>query len=413
MSSVEHPSGVFILLLATAVVMAIVANRLRIPYTIALVVAGLVVRTTHAMNPPELTQGLLYTIFLPGLLFEASYHLNWREIRHNAVAVAALAVPGVVVSMFVTAVIVTVASHQFDAVPTIPWRAGLVFGALIAATDPVAVVALVRRLGVPGRLRMLVEAESVLNDGAAIVSLSMVLAIIGGAGVSAGALLSNFAVTVGMGLLVGIVVGGVASFVIRRLDESVLEITVTSVAAYGAFVAADMVHGSGVLATVTAGLLCGNYAAPRGMTPASRHAVTSFWDYVAFVLNSLVFLLLGATLHPKELLADWSLIGVAFIAVLIARAALIVGVSAIVDRSRERIPRTWQIMLTWSGIRGALSMVLALDLPHDVPARAAIVTMTIGVVTTSIILQGGTMIPLLRVLRLSPRDGARAVEAPV
>jgi monovalent cation:H+ antiporter, CPA1 family len=407
-NSIEHPSGVIILLLATAVLMAIVANRLRIPYTIALVAAGLVVRATHALNPPELTQGLLYTIFLPGLLFEAAYHLDWREIRHNAVAVSALAVPGVVVSLFVTALIVTFASHQFDAVPSIPWRAGLVFGALIAATDPVAVVALVRRLGVPERLRMLVEAESVLNDGTAIVSLSMVLAIIGGAAVSAGALAANFAVTVGMGVLVGVAVGGLASIAIRWLDDPVLEITVTSVAAYGSFVAADIVHGSGVLATVAAGLLCGNYAAPRGMSAASRHAVTSFWDYVAFVLNSLVFLLLGASLHPQDLVADWPLIAVAFVAVLIARGAVILGVSAFVDRTGERIPRSWQILLTWGGIRGALSMVLALDLPHDVPARAAVVTMTIGVVTLSIILQGGTMIPLLRVLKLSNSQPVKA-----
>jgi CPA1 family monovalent cation:H+ antiporter len=191
--------------------------------------------------------------------------------------------------------------------------------------------------------------------------------------------------------------------VIRRIDEPMIEITITTIAAYGSFVAAERFHFSGVIATVTAGMVCGNIAAPIGMSPASRLAVESFWEYVAFALNSLVFLLIGLEVDLWQLLAEWRPIVLAFVAVSVGRALVIFLAAAILKGTTEAIPWRWIVVLTWGGLRGALSMVLALALPADFPYRSVIVSMTFGVVVLSILVQGITVGPLLRALGLAGR----------
>ncbi len=398
----EHVSGTIIILLAAAVAVALIAHRLRIPYVVALVIAGLALGAGHAIHAPALTQGLLYSVFLPGLIFEAAFHMDLRALRRNAGTLVALTVPGVAVSIFATAGLLAWGSRALAPASAITWPTGLVFGAIIAATDPIAVVAVFRRFGVPDRLRLLVEGESLLNDGTAIVALSLVLAAVQGHGVSVLTLAGEFVTTVGLGVLVGTVIGGAAWFAISRIDDATLEITLTSVTAYGAFLGAEALHVSGVLATVAAGLLCGSCAARGGMSPVTRRAVSSYWEYVAFVLNSLVFLLLGLSVQPRTLGEAWPLILVAYGVVLVVREAVLLGVSAVVHPTRQRLPRRWRPALLWGGLRGALSMVLALGLAPDVPARTSIVTMTAGVVILSILIQGLTMGPVLRALGIRP-----------
>ena len=206
----------------------------------------------------------------------------------------------------------------------------------------------------------------------------------------------EFVRVVGGGLLVGGIVGMAASQVIRRVDEAMIEITLTTLAAYGSFVAAEHLHVSGVIATVTAGMLCGNYAAKSGMSPSTRMAVETFWEYLAFALNSLVFLLIGFEVEISAVIAVWKPILVAFVALTLGRAVVIACVSAALGRSRERVPWSWAAVLTWGGLRGALSMVLALSLAKDFPHRDVLVSLTFGVVIVSIFAQGLTMAPLLR-----------------
>ncbi|MEO8604079.1 MAG: Na+/H+ antiporter [bacterium] len=389
--------GVFILMFVVASAVAIVARRIDVPYTVALVVAGLVLGSLHAFEPPHLTKSFLFTICLPGLLFEAAFHTDFGEFWRNRLAIISLAVPGVVVAVGITAGILAPLIDQLQVAGGFTWRHAMVFGALLAATDPIAVVGLFKNLGAPKRLRMLIEGESLLNDGTSIVFFSIVLGlVVGGADLTVRRLTIDFVSAVGVGILVGGAGGLAVSELMKRIDDPMIEITLTTVAAYGTFVAAEHLHSSGVIATVTAGMLCGNYGARIGMSPSTRVAVETFWEYVAFALNSVVFLLIGFEVHPEAMLRSWQAIGVAYIAVVAARAAVIATASALLGLARERVPRTWSVVLAWGGLRGALSMVLALSLPATFPYRDLLITMTFGVVVLSLLLQGLTLAPLLR-----------------
>lgn len=382
---------VFLSLFAVATAVALVARWVRVPYTVALVVAGLLLGTTHAFPAPHLTKELLYAVFLPGLLFEAAFHLEFKKFWQNKIAIHALAVPGVVAAIGLTAILIVPVANALHFVDNFYLSHALVFAALIAATDPIAVVALFKSLGAPKRLAILVEGESLLNDGTAVVLFTLVLAFVEGKGVGAASAVIDFLKIVGMGIVIGAAIGFAVSKVIQRVDDPMIEITLTTIAAYGSFVAAEQFHFSGVIATVIAGMLCGNYAAPTGMSPTTRIAVESFWEYVAFALNSFVFLLIGFQVHIESMLAAWKAIVVAYLAVTIARVVVIYAVTLMLRRTAERIPWSWSAVLTWGGLRGGLSMVLVLGLSPTFPHRELLVNMTFGVVVISILLQGLTM----------------------
>ncbi len=396
-----HPEMTLILLYTAAIAVAIAARRIKIPYTVALVLAGLALGATRVVDGVHLTKDLLYSVFLPGLVFEAAYHIPLSEFRRNVRAILMLAVPGVVVAIGATATFLVTTSSFAEMGAGFGWPHALVFAALIAATDPIAVVALFKSLGAPPRLALLVEGESLVNDGTAIVLFTIVYAAVsgGGLGVAAGAL--QFVEVVGLGLAIGATVGFTVSHVISRVDYPMIEISLTTIAAYGCFALAETFHGSGVIATLTAGMFCGNLAAPRGMSPTTRIAVESFWEYLAFALNSLVFLLIGLEVRVGHLVAEWRPIVLAFAAVLGGRALVVVLATVLLRPTREAIPWRWSLVLTWGGLRGALSMVLALAIDPAFPHRETIVTMTFGVVLLSIVVQGITAEPLLRVLGLT------------
>ncbi len=402
-----HTEAIFILLLVLATSVAIVTRRLRIPYTVALVVAGLVVGALHILEAPELTQEMLFSVFLPGLLFEAAYHMEYDDFRRHAVSIGALAVPGVVAATVLTALVLTPAVGALDMVHGFGWQEGLLFGAVIAATDPIAVVALFKSVGAPRELSVLMEGESLLNDGTAIVVFTLILSVIGGAPTSAGGLILEFGLTVGGGAVLGIAVGLAVSEVVKRIDDPMIEITLTTIAAYGSFVAAEHFHVSGVIATVAAGMLCGNYAATRGMSPSTRIAVESFWDYTAFALNSMVFLLIGFEVSLPALAHAWLPILVAYLAVLLSRGVVAGGATALLRPFGKHIPWSWSAVLWWGGLRGGICMVLALSLSPSLPNRELLVNMTFGVVTLVILLHGFTISPLLDRLGLTSHHEAR------
>lgn len=387
---------VFVVLFSIATAVALVARWLKVPYTVALVVAGIVLGVAHAFEPPHLTKGLLYAVFLPGLLFEAAFHLEAKKFWQNKLSIHLLAVPGVVAAIALTAVILQPVADGLHFVEGFGMRHALLFGALIAATDPIAVVGLFKTLGAPKRLAVLVEGESLLNDGTGVVLFTLILGVVSGGEFSMSTAALDFVRVVGMGLIIGAAVGVAISEVVRRVDDPMIEITLTTIAAYGSFVAAEHFHYSGVIAVVTSGMLCGNYAARTGMSPSTRVAVEAFWEYLAFALNSIIFLLIGLQVHAQELLASWKMILAAYAAVIVGRAVVIFVVTGLLRRTRERVPWAWAVVLTWGGLRGALSMVLVLALPADFPHRQLLVNTTFGVVVLSILIQGLSMAPLLR-----------------
>jgi CPA1 family monovalent cation:H+ antiporter len=393
----------FILLFTVASAVALVARRLRIPYTVALVLAGLVLGGFDLLPAPALTKSLLFTVFLPGLIFEAAFHIDSREFRANLISILSLAVPGVIASTALVAFVLTpvfgllgLSGMAFD------WKVGLVFGALISATDPVAVVALFRTMRAPRRLTLLLDAESLLNDGTAIVFFTLSLSLLSGTATTASALALQFLSIVGVGALVGATIGAVVALLTRKIDDPMIQITLTTIAAYGSFVSAETLHASGVIATVAAGMLCGNFGVRGGgMSASTRVASESFWEYVVFALNSIVFLLVGFEVRLSSLLDDWLPILTAYLVVTAGRAIMITASHAVLGFTRERFPRRWTIVLTWGGLRGALPMVLVLSLPATFPERDLLVSMTFGVALLSILVQGLTMSGLLKWLGLT------------
>lgn len=393
----------FIILFAIASLVALAVRRTPIPYTVALVVVGLAAGQLGVISAPRLTKELLFALFLPGLVFEAAYNIHVQELRSSWRTIAVLAVPGVIASIALVGAAL-LAAFRLAGGPVLPdWRTCVVFAALVAATDPIAVVALFRQLGVPDRLTTLVEAESLFNDGTSIVVFSLVLAFVTGTSASVGALSFQFLLVIGGGAAIGFGLAFAIARTAKRIDDPMLEIQLTTIAAYGSFVVAERLHLSGVIATVAAGLTLGTYGREISMSPATRTSVDTFWQYVAFALNSIVFLLIGFAVRPSVLLASGAAIVAAFVAVIVARAGVVFGVMSAAARTTERFGAGWGAVITWGGLRGALSMVLALTLPDDFPNRVLLIDLTFGVVVLSIVVQGTTMQWLIRRLGLSAR----------
>ncbi len=381
----------FVILFSIASAVAIAVRRTRVPYTVALVVVGLIVGALHVVEPPHLTKDLLFSLFLPGLVFEAAYNIHINELRASWRTIATLAVPGVIAAIALTTLMIVGLFRLFGIEPDLTWRYAMVFATLVAATDPIAVVALFRKLGVPARLTTTIEAESLFNDGTSIVVLSLVLAYVTGEASSVASLSFQFLLVIGGGAAVGIAIAFAIAHVSKRLDDPMIEITLTTIAAYGSFVGAERLHLSGVIATVTAGLVLGQYTREVSMSAATQASVDVFWEYVAFALNSIVFLLIGFEVRPAALWATAIPVILAFCCVIVSRLIVVFAAKRVFQWTTERISNREATVIGWGGLRGALSMVLALALPSEFPNRALLIDMTFGVVLISLVLQGLTM----------------------
>jgi CPA1 family monovalent cation:H+ antiporter len=282
------------------------------------------------------------------------------------------------------------------------WPVAIVFGTLIAATDPVAVIAMFKELKVEGRLRMLVEAESLFNDGVAAVLFSIALIYASGEPLSVGIAGKSLFREVGGGVASGAVVAGLVLFLTGRTDEHLVELTFTTVAAFGSFFLAEHFHCSGVLAVLVAGLAIGNLGHRGSITNQGHETVGAFWEFAAFVANSIVFLLIGVRGDAlgEDLIHHIALIAIAVSACLIGRAVSVYGLSALFSKSKHKIEMRHQHVLIWGGLKGALSLALAIGLPADLPYRQEVVAVTFGVVAFSVLIQGMTMPLLMKKLKL-------------
>ncbi len=394
-----------LILFIIASAVAVGARRWGIPYTVGLVLAGLVLSALQVMQAPQLTRDLLFLIFLPGLIFEAAYHIRFSDLWSDRWAVLGLAVPGVALTIGITAVLLYYASRGMALLPQLgiaplSWPVALLFGAAVAATDPIAVVALFEKLGAPQRLTLLIKGESLLNDGTAIVFFGLVLTLLAGGHPSLQGLAVEFLRVVGAGIVTGLVIGLLATLVLRQLDDPMVAITLTTVAAYAAFLIADRLGVSGVISTLTAGLVCGHQGLRGGLPPSLQVATDTFWEYLGFALNSLIFLLMGLETHLPALWDAMPLILLAYLVMTLGRFLVVGLIGATLAWTPARIPRAWLTVLSWGGLRGALSMVLVLSLPDALAGRETVVNLVFGVVLLSIGLQGLTMTPLARRLGL-------------
>jgi monovalent cation:H+ antiporter, CPA1 family len=383
---------VLLLLIASAV--AVLARRLRIPYTVGLVLIGLalsLLSSTVIRVSPQIILALL----VPPLIFEAAFHLRWDDLRRDFWLILLLAVPGVILTtLFVGGVV------AWGTGLTI--QAALVLGALVSATDPVAVVALFRRLGVPRRLQVLLEGESLFNDGTAIVMFNLMVAIALAGQFNFVSSVRDFLTVSGGGILIGIALGVIVSQAIGRIQDPLVETTLTTVLAFGSYLVAEYFHVSGVLAVAAAGIINGN-AEPTGMSATTRLVIFNFWEYAAFIANSFIFLLIGLTFDLEVMVANWQAIIWAILAALAARAVSIYGFSFF---GRE-IPRKWKHVLFWGGLRGAITLALALSLPETGPlasVRGSLLAMAFGVVLFTLLAQGSSTDWLVQRLKLIQRS---------
>jgi CPA1 family monovalent cation:H+ antiporter len=395
-----HTETLIILLLLIASLVAIAVRRLRIPYTVALVIVGLLLtlRTPFKLNlTPEVILGLL----VPPLVFEAAFRLKFSELNKCLPTILLFAVPGVIITTLVVGGILVLDTG-------ISMPLAFLFGAFISATDPLAVTATFRKLGAPSRLTMLVEGESLLNDGTAIVMYNLMLAVILTGKFDLVSSLYDFIRVAAGGVVIGIVLGWLVSRVVAKVDDYLIEITLTTVLAYGSYLISDQLGFSGVLAVVAAGLINGNLG-PRGMSPTTRIILSNFWEYVAFLVNSIVFLMIGVQIDLISLIAEWPHILWAIMAILVARIIVVYSHGWIANRMNQQIPMKWMHVLSWSGLRGAISLALALSLPVTLAAndRAELQAMTYGVVLFTLLVQSMTMRPLIRHLDIITRSEAQ------
>ena len=380
------------ILLLIAAVVSMLVRRLNLPYTVGLTFAGIGIAFLSLDVDIPFTKEVIFSAFLPPLIFEAAFAMHWRELKQNIGVVTSLATVGVVLSIaLTTAGLIYVAGW--------PLLSALILGVLISATDPVSVIATFKEAGVTGRLRLLVEAESLFNDGTVAVIFGLAVAAVGATeAITAGGVAITFLTTVFGGLACGGLVGYGAILLAGRTDDHLVEITFTSVAAYGSFLLAEHYHLSGVLATLTAGVIVGNVGSLGAITDRGHEAVESFWEYVGFVANSLIFLLIGIRLAKIDVGAVWLPALVTIVFVTLGRAVAVYGVSSLWIRTSQRVSRPHKHILFWGGLRGALALALALGLPEKLPLRAEIVAVSFVAVAFSVIVQGLTVTPLLRYL---------------
>jgi len=387
---------VIMLLIASGV--AIAARRFRVPYTVGLVIIGLILTL---LNPQqvEITPQIILLLLVPPLVFEAAFHLRFDDLRRDFWLVLLLAVPGVVLTTLLVGWMVSWGTG-------LALQAALVFGALVAATDPVAVVALFRRLGAPRRLQVLLESESLLNDGTAIVMFGLMITAALQGGFDLRQSVSQFITVSGGGVLVGLILGLSISQFVKRIDDALVETTLTTVLAFGSYLLAETLHVSGVLAVVTAAIVSGN-TSQRYMSATTRIVVFNFWEYAAFIANSFIFLLIGLAIDVRLLVENWQAIAWAILAAQVARLASIYGLSLF---GRE-ISFKWKHVLFWGGLRGAITLALALSLPQEgifVAERGRLQAMAFGLTLFSLLVQGLSMDWLIRRLKLIVRSPAQA-----
>lgn len=400
-------TGVFLApigaLLLVACLIAMLSRRLGLPYIVGLVVAGILIALLPNAPKMPLSPGLIFNIFLPPLVFEAALQLDWRRFRHELPLTLTLAFAGVGIA----STIVAIGMHGLLGWS---WIGAALFGVLIAATDPVSVIAAFREMGCGKRVSMVVEAESLLNDGVAAVGFAVLSAVAIGAAPGAGFVVPTFLWTLGGGLAIGLAVSAAILAVVGRTDDPLVEISLTTIAAYASFLLAEHFHASGIISALGAGLLIGSVGT-RFLSHEGRDRVRWAWEYFAFLANSFVFILIGMNVGDQPLGRLGTLTAaVAIVLVLTGRALSVYPLSALFRGTRWRLPSSYQHTLFWGGLRGALALALALAVPVTVPERGAIILTAFVVVAFSILVQGLTMPLLIKHFGLARQPVAATAE---
>jgi CPA1 family monovalent cation:H+ antiporter len=380
--------AIFVALITLAAIVGLVVRGLAIPYTVALVLLGLAGTFFLPRDLIVVTPELVLLVLLPGLFFEAALKIEFADLRSSLGGVALLAIPGVLISAAIVAIVLNVATG-------LRLELGFVVGAMVAATDPAAVIATFRQLGSPRRLATLIESESLFNDGTALVVFAIALRAVTG-GISGGEVVVTLVGTIVVSTVIGLLVGYVVARAIATIDDHLIELTLSLAAAYGTYLVADQLRQSGIIATVVAGVVIGNHGRSIGMSARSQEALDTVWEFFAFLLTALVFLLVGLAIDLARLIDTLPSIIWGVVAILAGRALVIYVLFgpasrlAVRLRGGHQVPLAWLHVLFWAGLRGAVAVAMALSLPVDFPERALLQQITFGIVLFTLLVQGTT-----------------------
>jgi monovalent cation/hydrogen antiporter len=406
----EVESLLLVLVMAVAG-LSILARLVGVPYPILLVLGGLVLGFVPGMPVVELPPELVLVMFLPPLLYWAGFFSSPRELQAEARPISMAALP-LVLS---TAAAVAVVAHTV--VDELPWAAAFALGAIVSPTDPLAATAIGRRVGVPRRMVTVLEGESLVNDATALVAYRIAVTAVATGSFVAWQAGLRFVVGAAGGVAVGLAVGWVVAELRSRLDDPVTEIVVSVATGYAAYLPAERLEVSGVLAAVTAGLYVG-WRAPALASAATRLLGFSFWEVLVYLLNAVLFILVGLQLQPilggvgetavATLVGQAALISAVVIAVRFAWMFTVPYLIRLVDRRPAQVARRLgpreRVVLGWSGMRGAVSLAAALALPLNFPLRDEILFLTFGVILATLVVQGLTLPGLIRRLRVQGDD---------
>ena len=399
-SEIQVTETLIVGVMLVASLVGIAVSRLRLPYTVALVIVGLTLSLFGVFTEIDLTSDLILLVFLPPLLFEGAINMDLDDLVLRWKQVGVLAFAGTAISAGVIAIALVW-------IPGMPTDLAVVLAVIMAATDPVSVLAVFKEHGVGTGLRTLMEGESIFNDALAIVAYLIAVEVAFG---SEGVSVVDGIVEFGTEVVVGTAAGLLAGFTVHRLmsavDDHLVEITLSLVTAYGAYLLADRLHGSGVIAVVMGGLLIGNYGTRMATSASSRVALLDFWQVLAFMANSALFLLMGlefdiGDLRGRTLTATLVVIA----AMLVGRAVIAFGLLAPFRHSRVApVPRSWQLAVFWGGLRGSIPIALVLGLDNTSLDGVEVITVVFSVVLFSLIVQGVTYKPVLDALGLTAKS---------
>ena len=377
-------------LLLSSILIAIISDRIRIPYSVGLMLGGAALSLTDVHVGITLSPDLMQMVILPALIFEAALSLDWESTRDEALNILIIAVTGVLVTMATCAA----GLHFLLDWPIAP---ALVFGSLVAATDPVAVLSVFRNHRVSERLRAVIQGESLINDGLAATLFLLTVAWANGEAVTAATVTWELGKSIGGGIVCGMASAFAASLVAGRTRDGLVEISITILAAYGSYIAAHSMDMSGILASLSAGIVLWQLRPLSSLTQSDQSNVGPFWRFAAFVANSVVFILIGVN-EAKMIDLDLALpVLAAFVLMLVARILTVYPVSGtLISRISRPFEASDARILVWGGLRGALPLALALSLPSETPMRATIIPVAFGVVALSMLLQGLSLPFVLR-----------------
>ncbi|MDX2214009.1 MAG: sodium:proton antiporter [Oculatellaceae cyanobacterium bins.114] len=389
---------ILIILLLIATVVALVTQRLRIPYVAGLVLAGLPVTEIFSRRV-GLDPSLVLNLFLPILIFEAAINTDISRLRSTFKPITLLAGPG---SIFSSAIIAAIVKYGLG----LEWIPALLIGVILANTDTVSMIAVFKEIRVPSRLSTIVEGETLFNDAAALVSFNLILVIYTTGSLTAVEGIQELLVVAGGGALVGAILGYLSLPIFTRLNDSLSSLLLTGALALGTFQIGQFLGVSGAVAVVIAGLIFGNLGLPHSSSASDRMSLLSFWEYAGFGVNTFIFLLIGIEINPITL---WRILPAILLVILAYQLGRILSVYLLLAGLRwfdRPIPLRWQHVLFLGNIKGSLSMALALSIPLTLPGRESVIELVFGAVLFSLVGQGLSLPWLVKRLNISPVSDA-------